>query len=94
MIRWPLRIAGVCEETFTPATITHSFGPASPDVFRVRHAEVAEQRSVEARDVAGGVQPEDLELRPHDLGVGVVPEDESSRRTRRSVTRASSDSRS
>ena len=25
MIRWPLRIAGVCEETFTPATITHSF---------------------------------------------------------------------
>ena len=24
MIRWLLRIAGVCEETFTPATITHS----------------------------------------------------------------------
>ncbi len=22
MIRWPLRIAGVCEATFTPATIT------------------------------------------------------------------------
>ena len=24
MIRWPLRIAGVWEATFTPATITHS----------------------------------------------------------------------
>ena len=74
MIRWPLRIAGVCEATFTPATMT--FCPprhACRSFVRVTPRS-AQERLEERDDVARGVQAEHLELRPHDLGVGVVGE--------------------
>ena len=74
MIRWPLRTAGVWEAIFTPATITHSSWRLRARSLARVTPRSAQQRLVEAHEVPGGVQPEDLELGPHHLGVGVVGE--------------------
>ena len=57
MIRWPLRIAGVCEATFTPATITSRAAAHGTQVLRASDPQVGQQRFEEAHEVPGGVQP-------------------------------------
>ncbi len=73
-MRCPLRIAGVCEATFTPATITLVPPRRVREVLRAGHSQIGQQRIEEAHDVATGIHPQHLELGPHDLGVGVVLE--------------------
>ena len=74
MIRWPLRIAGVWEATFTPATMT--FGPAAqrPEICVRVTPRSRQERLEEAHDVPARVHPQHLELGPHDLGIRVVLE--------------------
>ena len=75
MMRWPLRIAGVCEATLTPATMTFGAAPERDRrSLRPGHPQVGQQRFEEAHDVAGGIHPQHLELGPNHLGIGVILE--------------------
>ena len=75
MMRWPLLTAGVCDATFTPATMIHARPAGRPGTRGRDHAEVGEQRLIERQQVLRGVEAEHLELGLDPSRRRVLPKD-------------------